>query len=372
MFMHIELSEAIFPDKSIETVKEHRDHNFSSILLIPGTGFREILTETNLKAFTDCVKANFPGQELITLYNYPSFSRDQIKLMLSNRDFVNQLMPFEFIRMIDCNPNIRDFIIANPYVNERLLRDKKLDIETYYSWKGIINSQVLSIELIQQMLSNRDFVQFLTMVELERMVCISEEIADFALTNQYVIERLNSQDNNEQIFSKSCAARCIMRVLLDTGLLTRDDYTGRKEFEIYKQIWAAPGSIARPDRVISYLQSCMLEVSGVDLEKQSLSQLSRNPGLADEYRFFKSILGNRLVIINQDSMNEPVLGIGVCALLIHEGPHIVFAKRDEDGHFEIMDPSTGNTKQFDSFKQYVEQTKEFLGIGLTAEQRRLA
>lgn len=120
---------------------------------------------------------------------------------------------------------------------------------------------ILTNSYLQEMLDDQQSMQ---------LVMATDNITEFVLTSvdhpelRARIDGMNA-GKNMQLHYLSCAARAIMQIELDMGLISQEEYTSSKELDIYRKIWFGPGDIAIPEKIIDYCKMRGLKVIGEEV-----------------------------------------------------------------------------------------------------------
>ena len=152
-----------------------------------------------------------------------------------------------------------------------------------------------------------------------QLIVKKARMAQLVLNSLYLSEKLNAIHaslSGRQMFSKSCMAMAIMRVLQEFNLLSSDQCNGTKELEIYTQIWSAPGKEASLPLVLQYLQkhSVTLEVYENTENKEKFKSLKGPVFFENKYDL--EIRSSKLPVYEKE--------ITSCYPLSHHGSDLYF------------------------------------------------
>lgn len=217
----------------------------------------------------------------------------------------------------------------------------------------VIMNETLSLDVIETLIANPSI---LDAYALEKIFCLSDEIAERCLKSPLFQERINTFRNNphKQTFTNSCAARALLRIMLDLGIIEDKAYNGAAhELMIYKQIWQAPGKPAHPHKLVSFIQEHNMDVMGITAEDQITPALSMIPSLHIAFSIFKKSVPKlkQYQTIKSDDFptNQPILMVVGYGSI--EG-HILYCKKLADDSYQVFNPGTGDTTHYASLTEF--------------------
>ncbi|KTD06772.1 hypothetical protein [Legionella jamestowniensis] len=249
-----------------------------------------------------------------------------------------------------------------------VLKYQNLELKHFLEFD--INSlQQLSPKIVKSVLQNPDVVELLSDDCLKKLLTFSEEVAEFAIQQKHIGERLNqiNTNPNQQTFPSSCAARAILLMMYHTDHINEKECTPLKEFEIYKSIWTTPGGVADPAKLMSFLENNKLNVISIVLEDRAAQTLKnaegKDPGLVAAYGMFKNRSKNLQSIPNSEKYVFPNNSTALVMVSSKDMPggHLVFCRSNDDGEITVVDPSSGEANTHKNFHDFMKNNDD-LGV----------
>ncbi|ASQ46371.1 hypothetical protein [Legionella clemsonensis] len=249
-----------------------------------------------------------------------------------------------------------------------MLRHHNLELKHFLEFNT--NSlQQLDSSMVKLLLGDPNVVELLSDNCFQQLLTFSEEVAEFAVQQKHLGERLNhlNTNQNQQTFPSSCAARAILLMMYHTGHISEQDCTPVKEFEIYKSIWTTPGGIADPAKLMSFLENHKLNVISIVLEDRAAETLKnvqeKDPTLVAPYGIFKNRSKKLQSIPTSEKYTFPANSTALVMVSSKDvsGGHLVFCRSNKDGEITMVDPSSGETSTHKNFHEFM-KNNDNLGV----------
>jgi len=268
------------------------------------------------------------------------------------------------------------------------------DLKKYKTKITICYTNNLTVEQIIILLSNAYIANALTGFLFTYLISSSDDAARFALNCPYIVERLNhiKLKPDTQTFENSCAARIILKILRECGIISAAEDTRSKELEIYSQIWDKPGKDACPQKIIEFVKSIKKEsvrkfnITSIEVADITQSLIQRLDAVVSEnkdtnfigvanaaklkqaYCLFKAAKPDEFITVNKTDVSMNALTDQDYLLLIERdcgSAHVFLGKKTSDGKLSVFDPKTSRENIFESFNDYMRMKKDsYVGVNL--------
>lgn len=303
--------------------------------------------------------------------NFPSEILDLLRAQLTNLRKQNTEPKLEVELRLTCTTGLEEAI------DENSINDFAITLKEFVKIFGL-NERILNFEnlrkdtfieeqSLQAILLNKDLVSLMTDNAIIQFAVYSETAANMVNDLPHLRSRLEAINVgvDKQTFTSSCAARTIMKLLLDTGLLPEKDYNAATELKIYKKIWTQPGGFADPMLLISLLKAINTDLVGIIFDDTIAKtfNLSNDPSLHIGFSIFHKETPQIATIQKPADYQLPLNTVALVMVDSGQldGGHLVFCKQQADGKIDVTNPSNGTCKTYSNFEEMMQDEK---GLGV--------
>jgi hypothetical protein len=330
------------------------------------------LTTSSVEAFQFTLENHRFRFKSDFLFSPRLYSESIIIELLSNSELLVELElneDKEFLYFVLSSPKTAYVALSQPYKKDLIAALKNFDF-------SYLNNRRDYSSIIITLLQDLDFLEVLDNDQFTNLLISSEEIAQFAIKNEAVSNKLDNIEKElysehlgilPQTFVASCTACALLFILKMKGLISDEHCTRTKELEIYTEIWINPGKSANPQKTVDYLKKNGLNVMGIEfVERREKIYKEASDYRKHAFHLFQQATEYNYCRINSEDLNEIKLKEKDIFLLVEDegdpNHHLVLCLADQTDGLNVIDPFNGMKVHYESFEDYLTEKKNFMGV----------